>query len=141
MKYGKMFADGGARGNPGPAASGAVGYATTKDGELQKKLFEVGEYLGEATNNQAEYHAIVIGLRAALEYGVEALDVRLDSELAVKQLNGEYKVKNEKLAEKFLEIYHLRQKFKKISFTHVRREGNKEADAIVNKTIDQALGL
>ena len=77
----------------------------------------------------------------AKELGFDALDVRLDSELAVKQLNGEYKVKNEILAKKFLEIYTLRQSFHEITFTHVRRAFNKAADAVVNKTIDDALGL
>jgi len=140
MKKRRMFADGGSRGNPGPAASGAVVYEL-KDGELGELVIEVGEYLGRATNNQAEYNAIVIGLEKALEFGFEALDVRLDSELAVKQINGIYKVKNPELAKKFLEVFNLKQKFKEITFTHVRREYNKVADAVVNKTIDQALGL
>lgn len=141
MKRCRLFADGGSRGNPGPAASGAVLFALSKDGELGERLAEVGEYLGETTNNQAEYHAIVIGLQKAKELGCESLDVRLDSELAVKQLNGEYRVKNEGLAKKFVEVHNLRQKFHEITFTHVRREFNKEADAVVNKTIDAALGL
>lgn len=140
LEHARMFADGGARGNPGPAASGAVLYAL-EDGEIGDELASVGEYLGEATNNQAEYHAIVIGLKKAKELGIEVLDVRLDSELAVKQLNGEYKVKNEQLAKKFLEIHNLRQSFREVRFSHVRREYNKVADAIVNKTIDQALGV
>lgn len=136
-----MFADGGARGNPGPAASGAVIYELQSNSEPGTKLAEVGEYLGEATNNQAEYQAIILGLKKAKELGLEALDVRLDSELAVKQLNGEYRVKNEQLAKLFLEIFHLRQKFREITFSHVKREFNKEADKVVNKTIDEALGL
>lgn len=136
-----MFADGGARGNPGPAASGAVLYSLNKDNQIDKVIVKVGEYLGVATNNQAEYHAIVIGLLKAKELGIESLDVRLDSELAVRQLNGEYKVKNIHLAKKFLEIYNLRPSFRELRFSHVRREYNKVADAIVNKTIDEALGL
>jgi len=135
-----MFADGGARGNPGPAASGAVLFEL-EDDEIGKKIAEVSEYLGRATNNQAEYNAIVIGIKKAKELGIQILDVRLDSELAVKQLNGEYKVRNEELAKKFLEIYNLRQSFREIRFSHVRREYNKVADALVNKAIDQALGL
>lgn len=141
MKRCRLFADGGARGNPGPAASGAVLFALDSKGEIGERLAEVGEYLGEATNNQAEYNAIIIGLKKAKELGCESLDVRLDSELAVKQLNGEYRVKNEELAKKYLEVYNLKQHFREITFSHVRREFNKEADAVVNKTIDQALGL
>jgi len=139
-KKGRMFADGGSRGNPGPAASGAVVYEL-EDGELGEMVVEVGEYLGTATNNQAEYHAIVIGMQKALEYGFNVLDIRLDSELAVKQINGVYKVKNEELAKKYLEIFHLRQKFRETTFSHVRREYNKVADAVVNKVLDRELGL
>lgn len=141
MKRCRLFADGGARGNPGPAASGAVLFALGANGELGEKLAEVGEYLGTATNNQAEYHAIIIGLKKARELGCQSIDVRLDSELAVKQLNGEYRVKNPELAKRFLEVYQLKQGFHEIRFSHVRRELNKEADAVVNKTIDQALGM
>lgn len=137
----RLFADGGSRGNPGPAASGYVLYELSEDGEIGKKIFEHGEYLGEATNNVAEYTAIVLGVTKAKELGAEMLDVRLDSELAVKQLNGEYRVKNENLAKLFVQLHNLRQKFQKIVFSHVRREFNKEADAMVNKALDQALGV
>lgn len=137
----RMFADGGARGNPGPAAAGVVLFELNADGEQGQKIIEFGEYLGKRTNNQAEYTAIVLGIKKAEELGCNSLDVRLDSELAVKQLNGEYKVKNEELAKLFLEIYNLRQSFREIVFSHVRRAFNKEADAMVNKAIDDALGL
>jgi ribonuclease HI len=140
MKKARMYGDGGARGNPGPAGSGAVIFDLV-DGEEGEILAEVGEFFAHATNNQAEYHSIVIGLKKALELGITDLEVRLDSELAVKQINGQYKVKNPILAEKFLEVYNLRQSFDKISFSHVRREQNTHADAIVNRTIDEALGL
>jgi ribonuclease HI len=141
MKYAKMFADGGARGNPGPAAGGAVLFAMDAEGNVGEKIAEVGKYLPHATNNVAEYTGIIIGLQKAHELGVDVLSVNLDSELAVKQINGEYKVKNPELAKLFIEVYNLRQHFRKTTFTHVRREYNKDADAMVNKTIDSALGL
>ncbi len=141
MKRARMYADGGARGNPGPAAGGAVLFALDGDGNVGERLAEVGEYLPHATNNVAEYTGIIIGLRKAHELGVQSLDVCLDSELAVKQLNGEYKVKNPELARLFVDVYNLKPHFRTISFRHVRREFNKDADAMVNKTIDAALGL
>lgn len=140
-KRAKMFADGGARGNPGPAAGGAVVFAVHDDGTVGEKLAEAGRYLGTATNNVAEYTGIIIGLEKALELGIDTLDVNLDSELAVKQLNGEYRVKNPDLAKLFVRVHALRSKFRRITFTHVRRAFNKDADAMVNKTIDAALGL
>lgn len=125
-----LFTDGGARGNPGPAASGAVLY------EGGKVLARIGKYLGVNTNNQAEYTAIVIGLEKALELGIEDLSCFLDSELAVKQLRLEYKVKNKGLAPLFLKVWNLSKKFKHISFQHVPREKNKEADKVVNEVLD-----
>lgn len=136
-----MYADGGSRGNPGPAAGGAVLYAFGEDGGEGECIAEVGKYLGTATNNQAEYTGIIIGLQKAQELGFDVVDARLDSELAVKQLNGEYRVKNPELAKLFLVIHNLRTHFRSTTFTHVRREYNKHADAVVNKTIDAALGL
>lgn len=136
-----MFADGGARGNPGPAAGAAVLFAVNEDGTPGERIGEAAEYLGVATNNVAEYTGIINGLRKAHELGINDLDVRLDSELAVKQLNGEYRVKNPALARLFVDVHNLRQHFRRITFTHVRRAFNKAADALVNKTIDAALGL
>lgn len=136
-----MYADGGARGNPGPAAGAAVLFDMNEDGSNGALIAEAAEYLGTATNNQAEYTGIILGLRKAHELGYNAVDVRLDSELAVKQINGEYRVKNPELAKKFLEIHNLRTHFRETRFSHVRREYNKAADALVNKTIDAALGL
>ena len=140
LKKARMYADGGARGNPGPAGSGAVLF-TLENGEEGDVIAEVHEFIEHATNNIAEYHAIVIGLQKAKELGIKDLDVRLDSELAVKQLNGEYKVKNAGLAKKFLEVHNLRQSFREIRFSHVRRAQNAHADSLVNKAIDQGLGL
>lgn len=140
MKKGRMFADGGARGNPGPAGSGVVIFEMDGD-ELGEMVADFGEFIGFATNNQAEYHAIVIGLRKAKELGFDALDVRLDSELAVKQLNGIYRVKNPELAKKVLQIHELRPAFRSLTFTHVRREQNTLADRAVNRVIDAALNV
>jgi len=127
-----VYTDGGSRGNPGPAAIGVA---------LPGK--EYGEYLGERTNNQAEYEAVIfalkkikqlIGKKKAKELDVE---VRMDSELVVKQLNGEYKILEKDLQPLFLEIWNLKLDFKKVEFVHVSREKNKKADKIVNRVLDQ----
>lgn len=129
----KLFTDGGARGNPGPAAIGGVIY----DG--QNKIADFSQYIGQTTNNQAEYQALLKGLDLALENNIQNLECFLDSELVVKQMNKEYKVKDKELAKIFVKVYNLSLKFKKISFSHVRREYNKEADALVNKALDARL--
>lgn len=126
------YTDGGARGNPGPAGIGAVIY-----NEDKKILAEISEYLGETTNNQAEYRALIAALEKARDLGADELDCFLDSELVVKQLNREYKVKNKELAPLFLKIYNLSQGFRKITFTHVRREYNAEADRLANEAMDR----
>lgn len=141
LKKAIMHADGGARGNPGPAAGGAVLFAIADDGGYGDVIATVGKFLPHATNNVAEYTGIIIGLAKAHELGLNDLDVRLDSELAVKQLNGVYRVKNPALAKLFVEVHNLRAHFRQIIFRHVRREYNKAADAVVNTTIDAALGL
>lgn len=125
-----LHTDGGARGNPGPAGIGAV---LNIDGD--KKLFK--KYIGKATNNQAEYKAIILGLEKAIEFHIEEIECFLDSELVVKQLKREYRVKNADLAPLFIKVYNLSQQFKKISFKHVYRENNKEADKLVNEAIDE----
>lgn len=126
-----LYTDGGSRGNPGPAASGAV--IKTPKGEV---VAEVMRYLGSTTNNQAEYTAIIIGFEKAAELGATKVDVFMDSELATKQLKGEYKVKNPEIAKRFLEVKNLMHKFERVTFTHIYREKNKEADALVNKCLD-----
>lgn len=141
QKRARMYADGGARGNPGPAAGGSVIFALDDDGNAGKRLAEVGEYLPHATNNVAEYTGVIIGLTKAHELGITHLEVCLDSELAVKQINGQYKVKNPDLGRLFLKVFNLKQHFRSITFRHVRREFNKDADAMVNKTIDAARSL
>ncbi|MBU1179934.1 ribonuclease HI family protein [Patescibacteria group bacterium] len=126
-----IFTDGGARGNPGPAGIGVV---IKENGKTVK---EYGEYIGKATNNQAEYRALISALETAKEMGAEEVNIFMDSELIVKQVKGEYKVKHPGLAPLFLKLYNLRIGFKRFSITHIRREKNKEADAQVNKAIDE----
>lgn len=127
-----IFTDGGARGNPGPAGIGAVLYDSQK-----QVLAEISEYLGVATNNQAEYKALIAALKKATSLGVSELECYLDSELVVKQLKREYKVKNKDLAPLFLEIHNLSFNFKKINYTHIPREQNKAADKLANDAMDR----
>lgn len=127
-----IFSDGGARGNPGPAGIGAVLYDQEKN-----KLAEISKYLGETTNNQAEYKALIAGLKKAKELEAKEVKCFLDSELVVKQLNREYKVKHKDLAPLFLEIYNLSQYFSSIEFVHVPREKNIEADRLANLAMDK----
>ena len=133
MHYAKLtiHTDGGARGNPGPAGIGVV--IADEKGSVIK---EVAEYIGETTNNQAEYKAVVRAMEEAKKIGAGELDFYLDYELVVKQLKREYKVKNKELAPLFIKIFNRVQDFKKVSFTHVPRERNWHADSLVNKAID-----
>lgn len=125
--------DGGARGNPGPAGIGVV--FTNPEGE---RIATYREYIGTATNNIAEYRALILALEKARDFEVEEIECRLDSELVVKQLLGEYKVKDDKMKDLYARVQEL-SFFKPIKYVHVRREKNKEADALVNKAIDEAL--
>ena len=126
-----IYSDGGARGNPGPAGIGAVLY----DCELNI-IAEISEYIGETTNNQAEYKAMLAGMEKAKALDAEELICYLDSELVVKQMKREYKVKNKDLALLFIRAYNLSQGFKSIEFVHVRREKNKVADGLANMAMD-----
>ena len=126
-----MFADGGSRGNPGPAASGAVLFD-----EAGAVLREVGTFLGVATNNVAEWTGLLTGLEAALELGVDDLAVRLDSELVVKQISGAYRVKNEGLIPLHAKAKGLLRKFAHVDVKHVPRKQNAAADALVNQVLD-----
>lgn len=134
MKKIIMYSDGGSRGNPGPAALGV--HIET----LDKKY---GEFLGMKTNNEAEYAAIVSGLKKIKSLiGKEkakktAVECRMDSELACKQLNHEYKIENEKLQPLFLEVWNLMLDFSEVKFVHVRREYNTVADACANQAMDE----
>jgi probable phosphoglycerate mutase len=127
----KLSTDGGARGNPGPAAYGYV--LEAEDGTV---LAAHGETIGIATNNVAEYSALVAGLERALDLGASAVDVISDSELMVKQMRGEYRVKNEALRELFLEASRLARRVGTVSYTAVRREHNELADRLVNEALD-----
>jgi ribonuclease HI len=127
----RLSTDGGARGNPGPAAFGYV--LETEDGHV---LAAHGEAIGTATNNVAEYRALVAGLQRALEVGVDELEVVSDSELLVKQMRGEYKVKNEALKELRDEAEDLARRLRKVNYTAVRREHNELADRLVNEALD-----
>jgi ribonuclease HI len=127
----KLSTDGGARGNPGPAAFGYV----LEDGN-GRVLDARGEKIGVATNNVAEYRALVAGLEAALAHGVTELEVVSDSELVVKQMRGEYKVKNAALQTLSLEASRLARKLGSVAYTAVLREHNELADRLVNEALD-----
>jgi len=129
----RLSTDGGARGNPGPAAYGYV--LEADDGTV---LDARGETIGTATNNVAEYRGLLAGFEAALERGVEEVEVISDSELVVKQMRGEYKVKNETLRELVDEAHALESRFQRVTYTAVRREHNELADRLVNEALDSA---
>jgi len=130
----KLFTDGGSRGNPGPAA-----YAFVLEAEDGTVLDARGEGIGVATNNVAEYSALVAGLERAAEIGVSELEVVSDSELLVKQMRGEYKVKNRALQELFLDASRLARQIHRVKYTAVRREHNELADSLVNEALDRGV--
>ena len=127
----RLWTDGGARGNPGPAA-----YAYVLEDEEGNSLAAHGEAIGVATNNVAEYSALIAGLEKAVELGVRELEVISDSELMVKQMRGEYKVKNEALRRLSLEASGLARRLTRVTYTAVRREHNELADRLVNEALD-----
>jgi ribonuclease HI len=129
----KLSTDGGARGNPGPAAYGYV--LESEDGHV---LDARGETIGVATNNVAEYRGLIAGLEKALELGVTELEVVSDSELLVKQMRGEYKVKNETLRDLSEKAFELAAGVDKVVYTAVRRAHNELADRLVNEALDSA---
>jgi probable phosphoglycerate mutase len=132
----RLFTDGGSRGNPGPAAYGYV--LEAEDGTV---LAAEGEAIGVATNNVAEYRALLAGLERAIEAGFDELAVVSDSELLVKQMRGEYKVKNAALRDLWDEAQSLVDRFERVAFSAVRREENELADRLVNEALDEAAGL
>ena len=128
-----MYADGGARGNPGPAGSGAV--LLDENGTV---IAELMRSLGHATNNVAEYTALIIGLEEALRRGIDDLDIRMDSLLVVQQMKGVWKIKHPGLRPLALRAGELLARIPKRTIEHVPRELNFLADALVNRAIDDA---
>jgi probable phosphoglycerate mutase len=126
-----IFADGGSRGNPGPAASGAV--VTDESGTVVR---EIGTYLGVTTNNVAEWTGLITGLQAALELGATDVVVRMDSELVIKQLSGAYRVKHPNMIPLHAQAKALLRKFGRTDIAHVPRKQNAAADAVVNAVLD-----
>lgn len=132
-----IYTDGGARNNPGPAGAGAVIY------EGQKKIAEVKKYLGERTNNWAEYEAVALALQETKKRGFakRAIEVRMDSQLVAEQLSNRYQIKEETLWPQYMKVHNLLvANFPNARFTHVPRAQNKEADRLVNEAVDEALG-
>jgi ribonuclease HI len=129
----RLFTDGGARGNPGPAAYGFV--LEAEDGTV---LAAEGEAIGVATNNVAEYSGLIAGLRRAIALHVPEVEVVSDSELMVKQMRGEYKVKNEALRGLSVEAGRLAREVGRVEYRHVRRAHNELADRLVNEALDAA---
>lgn len=128
----KLFSDGGSRGNPGPAGAGFALYD-----ETGAEIFGGKKFLGVATNNVAEYKALIFGLEKAHEIGGKNIKSFLDSELIVKQLHGQYRVKHPDMKPLFAQVQSLISHFESVIFTHVRREKNKRADTLANEAMDE----
>ena len=126
-----IHTDGGSRGNPGPAATGVL-----IEGTEHNLRVELSKYIGVATNNDAEYTALLEALTKAKDLGGQELTCYLDSELAVRQLNGIYKVKNERILILWKKIKELEKSFMKVTYHHIPREKNKDADRLVNEALD-----
>jgi len=126
-----LFADGGSRGNPGPSAFGVVIYD-----EHGTVIREIAEFIGIGTNNVAEWSGLIAGLAAALELGATDVAVRLDSELVVRQLSGQYRVKDAKLIPLAAQARSLLRRFHSADIAHVRRKENAAADALANQALD-----
>lgn len=125
-----LYTDGGSRGNPGPAACAFF----VLQGDVVIDFG--GDYLSEVTNNVAEYKGLIHGLRKAVKLGIKDLIVRMDSELVIKQIRGEYKISNIDMKKLSSEVKKLSEEFSSIQFEHVRREENKNADRLVNLILD-----
>ncbi len=155
-----LYTDGGARGNPGPAAAAAVimehgarnmSASENSRNSADQARFDISsrsgepkiiktlkKYLGATTNNVAEYSAVILGLEGALKLGAQEVELRLDSELVGKQLRGEYKVKDQNMQKLFVQAWNLKMKLKKFTVIIIRREQNTEADRLVNEVLDEA---
>jgi len=132
-----IHTDGGSRGNPGHAGIGIVIEIKDENNKIIKKIV-YKKYIGITTNNIAEYTAILWALAYCKENKLDNLECYLDSELVVKQLNGEYKIKDQELGKIFIKIYNLRQNFHSCKFSHIKRELNKEADLLVNAALNES---
>lgn len=130
IKYLKIYTDGGARGNPGPAGVGIV----FCDGK-GKIIKEISKYIGRGTNNQAEYQAIILALEEVKKIKASRIEFFSDSELIVNQLNRKYKIKNKELGLLFVKVWNLIQSFEKVRFYYIPRNKNKKADNLVQRAI------
>ncbi len=130
----RLYTDGACRGNPGPGSAGAV--LTDAEGKV---VHEWRRYLGVCTNNIAEYEALILGIRNCLAQGISRLDISLDSELLVKQVKGEYRVKNERLRELMTELQRLLSLLSDYDIMHIPREENRRADELANAALDEEL--
>ena len=131
MKRAVIYADGASRGNPGPAAIGVV----IKD-ERGRLITSISQRIGKATNNQAEYRAIIAALEEAITLGAKQVDIKMDSELVVKQINGEYRVKKATLKSLYQQVKQLQGSLEDFTITHILRQQNIEADKLANKALD-----
>ena len=131
MKKAVIFADGASRGNPGPAAIGA-----TIKNRRGKLIASISQRIGRATNNQAEYRAIITALEEAIRLGAKQVNINSDSELIVKQINGEYRVKKATLKPLYQQVKQLQSQLKGFTITHILRWQNTEADKLANKALD-----
>jgi len=127
-----IYTDGGARGNPGPSG---IGVCITD--EKGNKVKEISEHIGNATNNQAEYGALVRGLEEAKKLKADEISIFMDSELVVKQVKQEYKVKDKDLGVLFVKVWNILQEFNKWEIKHIKRDKNKRADELVNLALDK----
>ncbi len=130
-----IYSDGASRGNPGPASIGAVIY----DGS-GREVHTVSRRVGRKTNNEAEYRSAIAGLEAALALGARDVELRMDSELVVRQINQTYKVRNPSLRQLFGRVKDLQWRFASFEVRHVRREKNRRADGLANEAFDRASG-
>ncbi|MDP2726952.1 MAG: ribonuclease HI family protein [Dehalococcoidia bacterium] len=128
-----VYADGGSRGNPGPSA---IGVEILDDSG--KVLHQISKKIGHATNNEAEYLALITGLEAAVGLGAQEVAVRMDSELLVRQVNGLYRVRSPGLQPLHQRVMTQKARFARFSIEHVRRDGNRRADALVNRALDES---
>lgn len=125
-----LYTDGGARGNPGPAAIGVVLY-------WRGRKYTLARRIGRATNNEAEYQALLAGLQLARRLGIKRVHCRLDAELVVRQLKRQYKVRDKQLGRLFVQIWNILPSFQRVAFENIPRQQNREADRLLNQALDR----